>query len=187
MTGHIHDRLGQLDRSICGACNEPYVECSQCGILACKCIVPFDSTPAWQRHIEFDTDKLAEIMRLLAEAYEHYFAGSDGHCKSSEGAISINIPPFFWREDEGYGGVTVSIYSYVLGPSRQHDFRSVDAALETVRGWHAEEMATEYDEHGDVVGMWELCSCGNRFDGDNFCMPSACERSLRVSMWSIPG
>lgn len=32
-----HDRLGRLDRSICGACGDAYVECSKCGVYFCDC------------------------------------------------------------------------------------------------------------------------------------------------------
>jgi len=79
--------------------------------------------------------RLVEIQRLLTEAYDHYFQHSDGYCKSSEGAVSLHYPNYFDQRD----GVTepqVSIYSYVLGPSRNHDFPNLDAALRTVRQWH---------------------------------------------------
>lgn len=89
---------------------------------------------------------LAEIRRLLTEAYEHYFANSDGHCKSSEGAIAIHYPPFFWREEDEEPGVEV--YSYVLGPHRSHYFKNSTEALAAVIGWHASEMAHDYSEDG---------------------------------------
>lgn len=93
-------------------------------------------------------EKLNEIRRLLTEAYEHYFEHSDGHCKSSEGAISIHYPPFFWREDEPDQEPSIEVYSYVLGPHRSHYFKNVDEALAEVRKWHAAEMAFEYDPEG---------------------------------------
>lgn len=92
-------------------------------------------------------DKLTEIQRLLAEAYEHYFANSDGYCKSSEGAITISLPAYFWREGEDREPA-VEVWSYVLGPSRSHWFDTIDAALETVREWHAAEMAATYEDEG---------------------------------------
>lgn len=93
----------------------------------------------------FLTD-LAEIQRLLAEAYEHYMADGDGGWKSSEGHISISFPEFFWID--GFYGENdtlpkppeVSIYSYALGPSRMHHFKNVTEALAEVRKWHREEM-----------------------------------------------
>lgn len=94
-----------------------------------------------------DSD-LAEIRRLLTEAYEHYFANSDGHCKSSEGAIAVHYPPFFWREDEPDQEPSVEVYSYVLGPSRSHYFKNSAEALTEVRKWHASEMACDYSDDG---------------------------------------
>jgi hypothetical protein len=40
--------------------------------------------------------------------------------------------------------VSCSIYSYVLGPNRNHDFDSLDEALVAVKEWHAEEMKRDY-------------------------------------------
>ena len=84
-------------------------------------------------------DKLKEIWRLLAEAYDHYFS-YDSYCKSSEGAVSVNYPTYFDMRD-GKTEPTISVYSYVLGPNRNHYFDNIDEALETVREWHKEEMA----------------------------------------------
>lgn len=102
--------------------------------------------------------KLSEVRRLLAEAYGHYFDHSDdGHCKSAEGAISVHYPPFFWLEGEN-PEPGVSIYSYVLGPSRLHDFASIDAALDEVRRWHREEMEFDHEaaeaEMDEVLARW---------------------------------
>ena len=93
-----------------------------------------------------DTVNLIRIRSLLAEAYEHYFANSDGHCKSSEGAVSLHFQPFFWREGEGQERPGVSIFSYVLGPHRDHYFRNTDEALAAVTEWHADEMSRDYSE-----------------------------------------
>lgn len=92
-----------------------------------------------------DFDKLIKIRKLLKEAYDHYFDLSDGHCKSSEGNISIEFGDY-WSDKECEGKITgVSIYSYVLGSSRLHYFDNLDKALETVVRWHKEEMAMTYD------------------------------------------
>jgi hypothetical protein len=88
-------------------------------------------------------EKMREIRRLLTEAYAHYFEHSDGHCKSSEGAITVYYPPFFWREG---GEPSIGIYSYVLGPDRDHYFKDANEALAAVIGWHAAEMCEEYEE-----------------------------------------
>lgn len=83
-----------------------------------------------------------EIRRLLREAYEHYFATSDGHCKSCEGAISLHFPNYFEAKN-GETQPRVEIYSYVLGPNRNHSFNSLAEALVAVREWHAAEMQAE--------------------------------------------
>ena len=90
---------------------------------------------------------LAEIRRLLDESYDHYFANSDGHCKSSEGYIGISFNNYFERRDgEPFGVKYVEIYSYVFGPNRSHYFKSTAEALEAVQGWHEREMKETYDE-----------------------------------------
>lgn len=88
---------------------------------------------------EQEAADLNEIARLLDEAYTHYFATSDGYCKSSEGYVSVSFGNFFDRR-QGIRKRHVEVYSYVLGPSRMHDFDSIEEALETVREWHAECM-----------------------------------------------
>lgn len=95
--------------------------------------------------------KLAEIRVLLAEAYEHYFEHSDGHCKSSEGAMAIELPEYFWSFNADKRP-TVVIYSYVLGPGRGHYFKDIDEALTAVRGWHAQEMLASYAEEWSWSG-----------------------------------
>jgi hypothetical protein len=88
---------------------------------------------------------LFEIARLLDEAYDHYFANSDGHCKSYEGRISVRSNTYFEREAGALLQIVgVDIASYVLGPNRGHSFDSTKEALKAVRKWHAAEMANEH-------------------------------------------
>jgi hypothetical protein len=87
--------------------------------------------------------KLRAIRQLLKEAYEHYFEHSDGHCKSSEGAMAIELPEYFWSFNADKRP-TIVIYSYVLGPGRSHYFKDIDEALTAVRMWHAQEMLADY-------------------------------------------
>lgn len=83
-----------------------------------------------------DIDNVAEMMRLMAEAYAHYFE-HESHCKSSEGTVQL-ISPTYWEYGQPWG---CEVYSYVLGPHRNHEFDTTDAALAAVRGWHASEMS----------------------------------------------
>ena len=90
-----------------------------------------------------DPEKLAEISRLLDEAYKHYFS-YEGHCKSSEGHITVEYGNYWDRSDNpsNVEVKSISIYSYVFcTEGRSQDFDSIDEALETVQGWHANEMA----------------------------------------------
>lgn len=92
-------------------------------------------------------EKLREIVRLLDEAYAHYFEFSDGYCKSSEGYVELTFGTYFDRRD-GTATIGCNIWSYVFGEGgRQKFYDSLDAALAAVRKWHAEEMA---DDHADI-------------------------------------
>ena len=91
--------------------------------------------------------KLQEISRLLNEAYDHYFE-YEGHHKSSEANIEISYGNLWDRESNPYDLriKSVHVYSYVFcREGRSKTWDSVDAALEEVRGWHAEEMAYDYN------------------------------------------
>ena len=93
-----------------------------------------------------DFNKLLLIRKLLKEAYDHYFENTDGHCKSQEGHISVEFGNY-WEDQECQMKITsVNIYSYVFGNSRSHCYDTVDEALEVVKRWHKEEMATDYAE-----------------------------------------
>ncbi|MDT0442341.1 hypothetical protein [Streptomyces johnsoniae] len=90
---------------------------------------------------------LRELQRLLDEAYGHYFAFGDGYCKSSEGYMGLHFNNYFDRQDgEPLRIKGVDVYSYVLGPHRMHNFKSLSEALEAVRKWHAREMASDSEE-----------------------------------------
>lgn len=103
-------------------------------------------------------EKLVEISRLLDEAYKHYFS-YEGHCKSSEGHISVDYGNY-WAREENPSDMKirgVSIYSYIFcTEGRSQDFDSVDEALETVRKWHANEMAYDYNAPEEVAARAEM-------------------------------
>lgn len=83
--------------------------------------------------------KVREIRRLLQEANMHaYSAGSA--MKMAEGMVTLQWPNFFEAED-GKIDPICTIYSYTLGPSRSHEFSTVDKALEAVTAWHQTEMS----------------------------------------------
>jgi hypothetical protein len=86
---------------------------------------------------------LAEILRLHDVALKHYFQNG-GMGKSSEGAVEVIFGTFHdrdgWDNPGAPGIVGVSVYSYALGPNRNHYFETIAEGLEAVRGWYATEM-----------------------------------------------
>lgn len=100
-----------------------------------------------------EQDMLVEISRLLAEAYAHFFS-YEGHCKSSEGHISLEFGNLWGRENPTRFGVTgISVYSYVFcTEGRSQAWDTIAEALETVREWHAVEMAYDPNAPEEVAG-----------------------------------
>lgn len=113
---------------------------------------------------DFNTYAVQEICRLLDEAYDHYFANSDGHCKMSEGHVTVNQSyGNYWDRKEGQNQPiqSVTVYSYVLGPHRSHDFESLEEALETVQRWHASEMSHDYQADEEAfIAYWNERTVG---------------------------
>lgn len=98
---------------------------------------------------EIDVVKVNEIVRLLDDAYDHYFdRGGDG-AKSSEGYVELAVPNYFDRRADkltpGMAQLRCNVYSYLFGPSRMHSFDSIDEALDTVRKWYNDEIADDSD------------------------------------------
>ena len=88
-----------------------------------------------------DLDNLAEIWRLLDEAYRHALESGDTHGKSGEGCVTLDFSLFWdWEVELGPRLVGVQVYSYMLGPSRNHYFATTAEALTAVRQWHKQEM-----------------------------------------------
>lgn len=108
-----------------------------------------------------DIDKLVEIQNLLDEGLAHYLT-YEGHAKSSEGHVSLNFDTS-WARRAGAPQLTVSVYSYVLGPHRSHDFDSIDEALAEVRKWHANEMAYDPDTEENLAAAEEWDNIAHEF------------------------
>ena len=103
-----------------------------------------------------DMQKLEEISRLLDEAYAHYFE-YEGHCKSSEGHISIGFGNIWDRQEKGIAIEYIDIYSYVFcRQGRSQLFESIDEALETVKQWHKDEMAYDYNAPEEIAAREEV-------------------------------
>lgn len=110
----------------------------------------FELTAEDMARIAVEQNQLAEITRLLEEAYHHNHSHpSNGHWKSSEGHLQVHYGNYWDRKDLPCLTITqVEIYSYTFDlddGGRRHFFPSVAQALEAVRQMHAEEMATDWD------------------------------------------
>jgi hypothetical protein len=103
---------------------------------------------------------LKEIRRLMYEAMDDYLRRhNDGH-KSSECSISVSYPNHFEFPSDLMESDGLEIYSYALGPYRQHTFAKGSprrnsagvyysddpfaTALFTVRKWHERQLAREF-------------------------------------------
>lgn len=85
------------------------------------------------------------IRNHLADLHEKWQndPNSDGHCKSSEGLIQIQLCYPNWFEagssKEKYitaePEVMIEVYSYLFGPHRMHDFPSLRDAWEAIKDW----------------------------------------------------
>ena len=87
-----------------------------------------------------DKEKLQQLRKILFDMHtEHFNSDHDGHHKSQEGLIEITYIYPNWFEAEDYMNdepeMMVSVYSYLFGPNRMHDFNSLDEAIEEVRSW----------------------------------------------------
>jgi len=104
---------------------------------------------------------LVEIQRLLDEGLKHYLT-YESHCKSSEGSVLLTFSfGNSWERFEGPVEPTmmVSVYSYALGPHRNHEFDSIEEALAAVREWHEEEMNFDPEAEGDdAIAMKALAN-----------------------------
>lgn len=96
-----------------------------------------------------ELEQLAEIDRLLDEANAHmYKIGMYG--KSSEGHLEVSFGTHQDRDpDEERYTPQVSIYAYMLGPHRRHDFDSPQQALDVVRVWHHNALLEKSEDDWD--------------------------------------
>ena len=94
-----------------------------------------------------DFNKLLLIRKLLKEAYDHVFYNDPdcGH-KSQEGSISIEFGNYWEDKKCEMKIASITIYSYVFGSVRTHCYYTLDEALEVIKGWHKQEMTTDYEE-----------------------------------------
>lgn len=97
-----------------------------------------------------DLAAISDGITFLDRAYKDYYERSDGYGKSQEGAVSITFGNYFDRKQGRYT-LDIEVYSYVFATGRREDFTSGAAFREWAEAVLAEQLATRYDEHGDVI------------------------------------
>ena len=93
----------------------------------------------------------------LADAYQHYYAYSEGHGKSYEGAVSLVVDPAAYlgapRQPDQPGHSVIGqihLASYVFARhGRSEDFASVDELAAFARQTHQAELAESYCYDGE--------------------------------------
>lgn len=88
---------------------------------------------------------LAEMRAHLGELHQKWRddPNSDGHCKSNEGYIGILFALPNWHECYGKDEYVnakphlsmVEVYSYLFGPNRLHQFKTMKEAHKEVMSW----------------------------------------------------
>lgn len=100
---------------------------------------------------------IKELQALLKQGYDHYFEQSDGTHKSAEAQIEVaaHFPNLFESDPYVGSGPTywcISVYSYVLGPHRNHDFEGetydevYQQAYTAVKSWVDAELERVYED-----------------------------------------
>lgn len=115
-----------------------------------------------------DLQKLNLINQTLNEAYAHRLNQRANFNKSAEARIQLSFKPLPQSMPNSIAGGkidlsnhlpeldVIGIYSYDLGPYREHFFNSLDDALTTVQFWHDRELGTTYNQFGDLIAEPEM-------------------------------
>jgi hypothetical protein len=97
---------------------------------------------------------LQKIREHLADLHERWQndKNCDGHCKMSEGFIELRASYPNWFDAGGNKKdylsaepeISIGVYSYLFGPSRMHDFSSLEEAWQEIKKWNYQEENNEY-------------------------------------------
>lgn len=88
--------------------------------------------------------KLRKLHELLIQAYKDWELRSpDLHHKQSDGQVRVITSDHFFSYNDNIRP-KIEIYSYVLGPYRNHEFDNIDIALEEVTKWHKNQLEMDY-------------------------------------------
>ena len=92
-----------------------------------------------------EKELLVKIRKHLYDLHTRWAndPNGDGHHKSNEGYVGVFFSYPNWFECDDYLAdkpeVGCEVYSYLFGPSRLHEFRSLKEAWEEVSTWEYEE------------------------------------------------
>jgi hypothetical protein len=97
---------------------------------------------------EKETELYNKIRTHLADLHHKWDTdpNKDGHCKSNEGYVGVLFRGKNWFECEGKDSYIedkpsismVEVYSYLFGPSRLHQYNSLEEAWNDVSNWSYE-------------------------------------------------
>ena len=94
-------------------------------------------------------NKLKRLHELLHEAYHDWLERDpDPSGKGSEGQVCITTSDHFFSYNSDVRP-RVTVYSYILGPYRNHEFRNIDDALVEVGKWHKRQLEYDYSKDED--------------------------------------
>ncbi len=92
-----------------------------------------------------EKEQFNKIRKHLADLHERWEKDdNDGHCKSTEGSVSLiaNYPNWFEANSnkkeysKAKPKFSVEIYSYLFGPERLHYFNTIEKAYKEVMSWY---------------------------------------------------
>lgn len=107
------------------------------------------TTPRWVEQFE-------ELQDYVGQLHEVWAKYDNDHHKSSEGAISIVFDPWvshYDTEEWKTAQPRCEVYSYIFGPHRNHDFKTIPLAILAVKKW-AREYSRWLKEDMDIE--WKL-------------------------------
>ena len=97
-----------------------------------------------------DQELLKKIRRHLFDLHTAWSndPNEDGHHKSNEGYVGLSLAYPNWFEADDYlkdepEVWQVEVYSYLFGPHRLHEFKSLREAWEAVREWSYTPLPSE--------------------------------------------
>lgn len=92
---------------------------------------------------EADRELLIQIRKRLYDLHKAWSNDGGGHHKSNEGWVGYSVSYPNWFENESPIDYLhtepeiydIQVYSYLFGPHRLHDFKTLQEAWDEVKSW----------------------------------------------------